>query len=660
MRVRRLAALLCAIVAGLAAAGPAGAGGAAISFLIPVGNVSLPASLAGGVVGGLATDAAGNVYAGVNQAGEAFVAVFDSAGTFLRQWQVDPFVTLRDAVVLAVGPDRLVYVAPSGSGDELVRVFAADGTPVRAFGQGSGLREVTDIELDQAGSVYVPARARPDLGLPDDMIVRFDPAGNLSARLVPAPGEPGQFASALKGLAVAPDGSLYVTTRVDEGEFLHLDPAGARLPVFDPSLVIPGDRHSFEDVDLANGNLYLAGDFAEVRGRNPFGVAVLTPQGRLLDLVVGQSDEAAVAGTELYATGIHGLRTAPERTAATHIAGEFGHVRHNGVRPTDPSTSTGFAFGDDCQGSHYRDPITGITRFVLGKSSSCSVAFENYGSPCPPGTLYPTPRQAYSDGYPVGKVRLLAAGFLDRGPYVVIDIPPSDIRSGPVVVEWECDTEFGYDWKGSIDLVDPSGTIVDATSERPVERATVRLQFSLRKGGRFGSPGIAGFSPQANPQVTGRDGAFGWDVAPGFWRLRITAFGYRPFTSPVYSVPPEVTGLRLALRPDPRQQARLLDPYAGRAGQVRLGARLAQGARVAGLALRAAGGKVRGITVKAKRFRTASGIALGSSEVALRDAYTREVTAALRKAKKPPKAYRIGKATFTIKRGRVAGIVLGR
>jgi hypothetical protein len=65
--------------------------------------------------------------------------------------------------------------------------------------------------------VYVPARARPDLGLPDDMIVRFDPAGNLSARLVPAPGEPGQFASALKGLAVAPDGSLYVTTRVDGG-----------------------------------------------------------------------------------------------------------------------------------------------------------------------------------------------------------------------------------------------------------------------------------------------------------------------------------------------------------------------------------------------------------------------------------------------------------
>lgn len=56
------------LVAVLALASPASAGRAStFSFLVPVGNVSLPASLADGSIGGLAADASGNVYVGVTK-----------------------------------------------------------------------------------------------------------------------------------------------------------------------------------------------------------------------------------------------------------------------------------------------------------------------------------------------------------------------------------------------------------------------------------------------------------------------------------------------------------------------------------------------------------------------------------------------------------------
>ena len=71
-----------------------------------------------------------------------------------------------------------------------------------------------------------------------------------------------------------------------------------------------------------------------------------------------------------------------------------------------------------------------------------------------------------------------------------------------------------------------------------------------------------------------RRGTFAWDVAPGRWRLRVTAYGYRSFVSKTYKVPPAVTHFKLQLTPDPRTQRLLIDP-AGHVGAVQLRRKLA-------------------------------------------------------------------------------------
>ena len=50
-----------------------------------------------------------------------------------------------------------------------------------------------------------------------------------------------------------------------------------------------------------------------------------------------------------------------------------------------------------------------------------------------------------------------------------------------------------------------------------------------------------------NPQITDALGAYGWDVLPDFYRLKLSAPGCTPLTSDVIHVPPPVTGLTLTL-----------------------------------------------------------------------------------------------------------------
>ncbi len=131
---------------------------------------------------------------------------------------------------------------------------------------------------------------------------------------------------------------------------------------------------------------------------------------------------------------------------------------------------------------------------------------------------------------------------------------------------------------GRVVLYDPSGVITAETGGQPVDGATVTL-YTV-PGWRPATPGDTGpqtcetvptrgsdgwtqpaptdigvvaavssgtFSPDLNPQVTGADGRYGWDVAEGCWYVTVTADGFDPITSPVVGVPPEVTDLDLAL-----------------------------------------------------------------------------------------------------------------
>jgi hypothetical protein len=79
--------------------------------------------------------------------------------------------------------------------------------------------------------------------------------------------------------------------------------------------------------------------------------------------------------------------------------------------------------------------------------------------------------------------------------------------------------------------VDPSGTVVDDATGAGIAGATVTLMHADSGDGPF-TPVPAGSTMMApsnrrNPDGTDADGRFGWDVAPGFYRLVASAPGYR-------------------------------------------------------------------------------------------------------------------------------------
>ena len=664
-------ALVAAALLALLGAGPAGAQGPAplIKHLPATTQPAIPASVLNGRIGtslgGLATDAAGNLYLSVRSfdTATAQVVVFDREGRYLRDWR-GPVGSGK--MPIAIGPDGLVYVAHHGAA-ALVSVHTPEGALVRTVGANvNGI--VEDLEVDAAGQVWVSASNVAG----GDTILRFSPSGAQDAAIVPFPGPTFGAPSGnyLRGLAVDADGTVWVatTSNAPAGRrgLLHLDASGALLGTLD--LDVRGGAAA-EDVELANGRFYVAGS-----NRLQASLVVLSPEGRRLDTIsrLGEGKAVAVAGEDVYLHSTGGPATAQSLSARSQQLGSGATYRFNGrpVGTPRPGDSEGFAQGSGCRSSAQDDLLVPLVT-LQHSGAGCAVAFVNVRNPCPAGKV-PVGGDLYMGSSRADAAALLAVapgttGVRNPGTtgwYAQVFLPEGSYSSGSVVVDFVCLTPAGdgfervLEYKGEIELIDPSGSVLDARTGRPVEAATVRLQTALVRRGPFRTPGVSGYDPQVNPQLTGRDGSFGWVVAPGFWRLRISAFGYRPLTGPVYRVPPEVTGLKLAMRQNPAQQRRLIDVRAGRVGTVRLGARLVAGRRVAGLRLRVVAGRVRGISVRSGRFRTIHGVRVGSSLSQLSAAFPSQRLLSRARA---PRTYRVARATFRLSpRGRVTAITLGR
>jgi len=644
-----------------------------VKYIATGSELVLPQSATSGGVhsfgGSLAADAAGNVYASLDTFSSIDrVVVFGPDGRYLRDW---PTTVGNNEPLLAVGPDGLVYVANDITGR--VSVHRPDGPLVRQLGGGLPVAGVMDLEVDAAGSVYLSRGNGPD----GDDIVRYNAAGTVTGRFVPFPratfGSPsGNY---LRGLAVAPDGSIYVTTTSSAPKgrryLIRLDASGKELKTLDIEFIFGGA--SYEDVELVNGRLYLVGDVGHnyrISDHRRDALVVLSLEGEVIDQIAGRGTAVAVHGEDVYVTGLK------KRAGARALAqSEFSIGRLTGQEVFFPTPGRTSWAHSPCGGNSTYD-VSVVELVILGRPApGCITSFINQGDPCDRGDEA-TPLTAYHGGERLGSFERGRASEPEPGPlvygraeggfpaYAIIKLPGNSTTSGNIVVRWSClnkatnKLEERYEWKGRIDVIDPSGNILDRKTGRPVEAATVRLQFSLRQSGPFGTPGLSGFVPQVNPQLTGRTGFFGWDVAEGFWRLRVSAFGYRAFTSPVYKVPPERKGLKLALLQNPAQQRLLIDPSAGRVGAVRIGSRA--GRPVAGLRLRVAAGKVRGISVRAKKFRTVHGVGLGSRDTDLFAALPATLRARLTQKRKAVMTYRAAKATFTVKSGRVVAITLGR
>jgi hypothetical protein len=622
----------------------------------------LPASFTGGHIGGIAVDSAGNIYAAVDRLQKPYIVAFDAKGNYLRSWLAGSGTGGIYRIPLAIGPDGLIYIIPEESVDT-VKVFTTAGTLVRSFGAGSHILVPSDIEVDQSGNVYVTSFANPAAGIKYPIVTRMGPAGVVTGQWQPLPNggvAGGGPPPKLRGIAVEPDGSMWVTTADLKNRLYHLDASGKPLKIWDPALVIPGSKpNEFRDVDYANGKLYFGGAFsARNNGHYRNALAVVSPAGRLIDEVVGAATYVAIGASHVYLNGKVPAGSGSASTLASDDA-VTDLAEEPTVLPPQPVGA-----GADCADG-FVNSLPGLyagTKDLLlaDGGAGCSPSYSNSGSPCPKNLYtFVTP---FLGGREAGRLREVD-NFTPTNPLYVFEFSEQELASGSgtVLIKWDCfDPATGvgstrWEYKGAIHLLDPSGTVLDKRTRRPVAGATVRLQVSPVAGQPFGTPGISAYSPQLNPEKTGPQGTFAWDVAPGRWRLRVTAFGYRSFVSKTYKVPPAVTGLKLQLTPDPRAQRLLIDP-AGHVGAVQLRGKLAR--RVAGLRIVLSGHRVRAITVASKRFRTAFSIRLGSTEADLQRAYPQLLKVAKKLAKKTTRLYRVKHAAFIVRRGRVVAIKL--
>jgi hypothetical protein len=98
--------------------------------------------------------------------------------------------------------------------------------------------------------------------------------------------------------------------------------------------------------------------------------------------------------------------------------------------------------------------------------------------------------------------------------------------------------------------IDPSGYVYDNNTGNRIEGAIVWLQRPDGVGGWDNVPTgelPAVMDPDINPQTTGVDGGYGWDVLAGTYRVHVEADGYLPAISSVVNIPPPVIDLNVGL-----------------------------------------------------------------------------------------------------------------
>lgn len=121
----------------------------------------------------------------------------------------------------------------------------------------------------------------------------------------------------------------------------------------------------------------------------------------------------------------------------------------------------------------------------------------------------------------------------------------------PNYVEIECTLKNGisftlYACEFAV-LIDPSGYVYEVTPEHRVEGATAEIYYKENLSDEEKTLWDAENYEQVNPQVTGADGYYGWDVPVGYWQVVVNKEGYQTAESEWMSVPPIRTNVNLEL-----------------------------------------------------------------------------------------------------------------
>ena len=158
---------------------------------------------------------------------------------------------------------------------------------------------------------------------------------------------------------------------------------------------------------------------------------------------------------------------------------------------------------------------------------------------------------------------VISSGAMTEGPsgtYTASLAPFLNAASGPawVTITLACTNGTTQNTAFAI-FIDPSGTVRDAASGQPIPGATVTLYRSESEGGPFTvvPDGSSMLSPATshNPQTTGSDGRYLWNVVSGYYKVRAASAGCVSPTDPsqayvesaVLTIPPAATGVDLQL-----------------------------------------------------------------------------------------------------------------
>lgn len=208
---------------------------------------------------------------------------------------------------------------------------------------------------------------------------------------------------------------------------------------------------------------------------------------------------------------------------------------------------------DERSGRKLELPVTVNLEPGGGTISNVKLAVIDPSRHNPADTSSPLPGSAYADTTP---------GISGNAYSFVVDC----VVNGEMWVEFTL-TEGGSQLFripiGGLALIDPQGVVYNggrydqaiASGQSPEQArataaiggATVRLQRLV--AGSFlnvlsGDPGI---TPKVNPQVTGANGIYRWDVQAGTYRVAVTAPGCQDTTSKSVGIPPPVLDLHIRM-----------------------------------------------------------------------------------------------------------------
>jgi len=365
--------------------------------------------------------------------------------------------------------------------------------------------------------------------------------------------------SARAGYSNGVDTSFELTGSAVNGAFL--DSSGSGLVHSSRGTVIPG-RYVF---NVRNGAAPLGGAVEGVVRGDPAGqisgstagIVGAPLAGAVVQICPGGAPPCIVTTTN--ADGVYhfdGLPTGPYNAAAWPPAGwNLVPGLRGPISVVSPDTTT----GQDIFLGHPGPLPNGVTIATIGTMPTGTPVI-HWGTSVP-FSVANCPGGSAGHWDLIKNGVIIQSGSLSESPPGTYSgkIMPLQPQHGYAVLHITIDCPSGPDKDLSVDVyIDPSGTVKD-THGAPISGATVTLFHSDSAVGPFDAvpDGSALMSPsnRNNPDTTGADGVFHWDVVSGFYKVRAEKQGcHAPgnaaqafVETSVKEIPPPAAGLELTL-----------------------------------------------------------------------------------------------------------------